>query len=221
LIQIRSSNDVALNGIKMMVYGAWGIGKTPLLTTAPGVIILSAEKGLLSIRNKNIPYIEINGYQSLIECYTWAAQSQEARQFYTIALDSLTEIAEVLLGELKRTNKDPRKAFYEVMDKTVEFTRAMRDLPGRNVILVAKEEFSKDVNGIQLFQPMMPGTKLGQALPYYFDEVFRMMAANDAAHTRYLCTQPSYQWMARDRSGMLGEYEPANLTTVFRKILGA
>lgn len=220
MIQVRSSSDVALNGIKMMVYGPWGVGKTPLLTTAPVPIIMSAEKGLLSIRKTNTPYIEINGYQSLIECYVWASQSQEARQYYTICLDSLTEIAEVLLSELKRTAKDPRKAFYEVMDKTVEFTRGMRDLPGRNVVLVAKEEYSKDINGVLLFQPMMPGTKLGQALPYYFDEVLRMMAANDQAHTRYLCTQPSFQWQARDRSGMLAEYEQPNLTTVFRKILG-
>lgn len=220
MIQVRSSSDVALNGIKMMVYGPWGVGKTPLLTTAPVPVIMSAEKGLLSIRKTNTPYIEINGYNSLVECYTWAAQSQEARQYYTICLDSLTEIAEVLLSELKRTAKDPRKAFYEVMDKTVEFTRAMRDLPGRNVVLIAKEEYSKDINGVMLFQPMMPGTKLGQALPYYFDEVFRMSAANDQAHTRYLCTQPSFQWQARDRSGMLAEYEQPNLTTVFRKILG-
>lgn len=219
-IVIRSTADVGLNGIKMMVYGGFGVGKSPLLATAPAPIIYSAEKGLLSLRKTNTPYIEINGYKDLIECYNWAAQSREATQFFTHGLDSLSEIAEVLLTEEKRTNKDPRKAFYEVQDKVVQFTRAMRDLPGKSVVLIAKEEYSKDVNGAMIFQPMMPGTKLGQALPYYFDEVFRMVVANDATKTRVLCTQQSFQYQARDRSGTLTEYEPANLTHVFKKILG-
>lgn len=219
-IQYTDQYNPLTNGIKLLLYGPWGVGKTPLLATAPNPIILSAEKGLLSLRRTHTPFIEINGYKQLMDTYTWAAQSQEAKQYFTIGLDSLSEIAEVLLNELKKTMKDPRKAFYEVQDTVVQYARAMRDLPGRTVVLVAKEEFSKDINGVNLFQPMMPGSKLGQALPYYFDEVLRMISANDPAHTRMLCTQSSYQHQARDRSGMLAEYEPPNLTHVFKKILG-
>jgi hypothetical protein len=219
-IQYTDEYNPLVNGIKMLLYGPWGVGKTPLLATAPVPFIISAEKGMLSLRRTHTPFVEINSYKMLCDVYLWAAQSQEARQYFTLGLDSLTEIAEVLLQEEKRKNKDPRKAFYEVMDKVVDFSRAMRDLPGRTVVLVCKEEFSKDINGVALFQPMMPGTKLGQQLPYYFDEVIRMVVGNDAAKTRMLCTASSYQHQARDRSGMLAEYEPANLTQVFKKILG-
>lgn len=204
----------------MMLYGPWGVGKTPLLATAPVPCIISAEKGMLSLRRTHTPFIEVNGYKSLTESYLWARDSAEAKQYFTLGVDSLTEIVEVLLAELKRTAKDPRQAFYQVYDQAVAYARAMRDLPGRSVILVCKEEFSKDINGIALFQPMLPGTKLGQALPYFFDEVIRMVIGTDQAKTRVLCTQSTYQHQARDRSGMLSEFEPADLTRVFKKILG-
>jgi AAA domain-containing protein len=218
-LQYTDQYNPLTNGIKMLLYGPWGVGKTPLLGTAPNPCIISAEKGLLSLRRTHTAFIEITGYKMLEETYVWARDSQEAKGFFTIGLDSLTEIAEVLLNELKRSNKDPRQAFYQVQDKVVEYARAMRDLPGRSVVLVSKEEFSKDINGIQLFQPMMPGTKLGQALPYYFDEVIRMIQW-PGSHERALCTKSNYQHQARDRSGMLAEFEPPDLTRLFSKILG-
>lgn len=222
MIQVQYTDEYnpLTNGIKALVYGPWGVGKTPLLATAPQPCIISAEKGLLSLRRTHTAFIEINGFKALTDSYLWARDSAEAKQYFTIGVDSLSEICEVLLAELKRTNKDPRQAFYAVYDQAVSYARAMRDLPGRTIVLIAKEEYSKDINGVQLFQPMMPGTKLGQALPYYFDEVLRMVSANDPAKTRMLCTQTSYQHQARDRSGMLAEYEQANLTHVFKKILG-
>lgn len=218
-IQYTDEYNPLANGIKMMVYGGWGVGKTPLLATAPNCCIISAEKGLLSLRKTHTPFIEVNGYKSLMESYLWARDSAEARQYFTIGLDSLSEMADVLLQEEKKHLKDPRKAFYEVYDKVVEFSRGMRDLPGRTVVLITKEEFSKDINGVQLFQPMVPGNKLGIALPYYFDEVLRMTVWPGSQH-RVLCTQNNYQHQARDRSGMLAEFEPPDLTKVFTKILG-
>lgn len=221
MIQIQYTDEYnpLANGIKNMIYGPWGAGKTPLLATAPEPLVISAEKGLLSLRRTHTPFIEITGYKMLEETYLWALQSTEARKYWTLGIDSLSEIAEVLLEELKRSNKDPRQAFYQVQDKVVGYARAMRDLPGKSVVLVAKEEFSKDLNGVNLYMPMMPGTKLGQALPYYFDEVLRL-AVNPADKSRYLCTTNSFQYQARDRSGMLAEYEPPNLTHIFKKILG-
>lgn len=202
-----------------MVYGAWGVGKTPLLATAPDPCIISAEKGMLSLRRTHTPFVEVSGYRSLIDIFNWASTSAEAKKFFTLGVDSLSEIVEVLLQEEKRTAKDPRKAFYNVYDAAVGFARGVRDLPGRTVVLVCKEEFSKDINGTNLFQPMVPGNKLGQALPYYFDEVLRMIVW-PGTQQRVLCTQNTYQHQARDRSGMLAEHEQPDLTVVFRKILG-
>jgi AAA domain len=223
MITVRYSDDVVLNGIKCLVYGKPGVGKTPFIASAPAPIILSAEKGLLSVSRMRVPYIDIGDYRSLTEAFQWCMHSQEAKQYWTFGLDSMSEICEVLLTERKRTEKDPRKAYGSVADEGLAVARYFRDmLPGKNVIVVCKEEFDKDEQtGAMLYQPMMPGKQLGPKLPYFFDEVWRMQALEQAGH-RYnaLYTKGNFQFVARDRSGMLAEVEEPNATKVFRKILG-
>lgn len=224
-ITIKSTADVGANGIKMMLYGKWGAGKTPMLATAPNPIIISAEQGLLSIRKIRppLPLVEIKNFNDLVEVYNWLAGSNEAKQFYTICLDSLNELIEVLLVEERKKAKDGRQAFYAVGDTGISWVRALRDLPGRSVVVVAKEEFSQDATGNRMYMPMMPGNKLNINLPHFFDEVLRLVSTTDPANPtnpqRYVCTQTTFQWQARDRSGNLAEYEPPNLEHIFRKIL--
>ena len=68
----------------------------------------------------------------------------------------------------------------------------------------------------------MPGSKLGPQLPYLFDEVFRLgkNKTPQGVSYRFLQTDGDLQYVAKDRSGLLEELEPANLTHVFNKILG-
>ena len=47
------------NGIKCLVYGRSGIGKTHLCATAPTPIIVGAEGGELSLREQDVPLIQI------------------------------------------------------------------------------------------------------------------------------------------------------------------
>lgn len=224
MITIRSTADITNDGIKCLIYGQSGVGKTPLLATAPLPIIASAERGLLSIRRCNppIPFVEITSYQSLVEFFNWCSGSHEARQFFTIGLDSLSEIAEVCLVEAKRTaGKDPRRAYGAIIDDVIALVKGFRDLPGRTVVLLAKEEYDKEeASGAFMYQPMLPGKQLGPKLPYYFDEVFRMEFNPADRKQRALHTAGSFQHVARDRSGMLAEYESPNLTNIFKKILG-
>lgn len=224
MIHIQSSANVGFDGIKCLVYGKSGVGKTPLCATAPAPIIFSAEKGLLSIKRVNppVPWIDISNYASLTEACGWLQSSYEARQFYTPCLDSLSEICEVLLTEEMKKNKDGRKAYGNMLLEGIRLVKWFRDLPGRSVVLVAKEEWIKDDStGMMLYQPMMPGSKLGNQLPYFFDETLRMTSGRDVngQEWRALSTKLSTQWVARDRSGMLNELEYPNLTSVFSKIL--
>jgi hypothetical protein len=224
MIQIQSTQNVGVNGIKSLIYGPPGSGKTVLCSTAPAPIIISAESGLLSLRKMNLPFIEIKTMGQLIEVYNWCLQSNEARQFYTICIDSISEIMEVLLTSEKQKTKDPRKAYGELADQGVGIARAFRDLPGRSVVILAKEEYDKDdTTGMMMYGPMLPGKKLGPQLPYFFDEVFQLVVGKDAAGNsmRALRTRMTMQHTAKDRSGSLNEWEEANLQKIFTKILAA
>lgn len=223
MIQLQSTYAISgRDGIKTLVYGNAGTGKTRLMATAPSPVILSAEGGLLSLRRFNIPYIEIHNMMQLIEAYKWAQQSHEARQFPTIGLDSISEIAEVCLKAEQSSNKDGRKAYGELLIKMIAIVRDFRDLPGKNVVVTAKQEWSKDESsGVMIFGPMMPGSKLGPQLPYFFDEVFQTLVHIDPttkARSEWLRTRYDGQNVAKDRSGALAEYEPQNLSQIFQKI---
>ena len=221
-ISLKSTSDIRLNGVKVLVYGMAGAGKTTLNVGLPNPVILSAEAGLLSIADSGIPFIEIRSMEDLKEASEWAVGSQEADQFQSVSLDSISEIGEVVLNtELKRS-KDPRQAYGEMQHQMTDIIRAFRDLPGRHVYFSAKAEKSQDESGRVLYAPAMPGNKVGQALPYFFDEVLALRMERDAEGKvqRALMTESDGLWQAKDRSGKLDPWEAPDLGAIIRKIGG-
>lgn len=221
-VYLRSTSDIAVNGVKCLVYGAPKVGKTRLIATAPAPVILSAEGGLLSLRQYNLPYVEIKTMFDLQEAYRWYTQAHEARQFYTIGLDSISEIIEVLLEHEKSRTRDPRKAYGEIITQGLKIVRDFRDIPGRNVVMTAKMEYAKDeTTGMMLFQPSFPGSKLGPAIPYFPDEIFQYCVFNNPQtnqRVEALRCWADAQNIAGDRSGALDNWEQPNLANIFAKI---
>lgn len=217
-----STKDYASNGIKMLVHGQAGIGKTCLCASLPSPIILSVESGLLSLASFDIPAIEIKTLDDLSEAYDWVANSEEAKQYESVCLDSISEIAEVILANEKDKEKDPRKAYGNLADITCELMRAFRDLSGKNVYFSAKQERIQDDSGRLLFGPSMPGQKLAQQIPFMFDEVFcyQMVRDENNVPKRVLLTQPDGISVAKDRSGKLDLWEEPDLGAIINKIRG-
>ena len=220
-IQIKRTGAVAANGVKLLVYGQSGAGKTTLIKTLPDPIVLSAEGGLLSLHDADLPYIEISDMASLQEAYKWLL-SDEGKQFKSVALDSISEIAEVLLNAEKKIAKDPRQAYGAMQEQRADIIRAFRDLPGMNVYMSAKVEKTQDEMGRILYSPSMPGNKTGQSLPYFFDEVLALRVEKDAdgVTQRALMCDSDGLWLAKDRSGKLSAWESPDLGEIISKIAG-
>ena len=221
-ITLKSSGDVAANQLRVLVYGQAGAGKTSLIPTLPSPVVLSAEGGLLSISGANVPYVEVTNVTILQEVYQWLTESSEAAQFESVALDSISEIAEVVLANEKATAKDPRQAYGALQDIMGGVIRSFRDLPGKHVYFTAKLEKSQDEMGRILYSPSMPGAKLGQQLPYHFDEVLALRVEKDSEGNtvRSLQCHSDGLWTAKDRSGRLDAWELADLGHVIKKIQG-
>ncbi len=166
-INLKLTSALSANGVKMLVYGNAGTGKTSLIPTLPNPVVLSAEGGLLSIQDANLPYVEVNSYETLMEAYKWLTESEEGISFESIALDSISEIAEVVLNYEKKIAKDPRQAYGAMQEQMADIIRAFRDIPGKHVYFTAKCEKSQDEIGRLLYAPSMPGNKTGQLLPYF------------------------------------------------------
>jgi hypothetical protein len=231
-------NASQMSGVKNLIYGGAGAGKTVLMATAPMPVLISAESGALSLRQSNLerlygvgnpyitynmPIIEIRTVDDLTDAYNWCATSAQAAQFQTVGLDSISEIGEVVLNNAKRQVKDPRQAYGEMIEKMETLVRLFRDLPNKNVVISAKMEPMKDeLTGVVKYGPAMPGAKLANKLPYFFDEVFRLGIGQtpQGEKYRFLQTQPDLQFEAKDRSGALSPVETPVLSAVFAKILG-
>ena len=221
-IAVKRTGGIAADSVKVLVYGQAGAGKTTALATTPSPIILSAEAGLLSLAEADVPYIEVASLAAIGEAYEWLTGSEEGRQYGTVCLDSLSEIAEVVLSEERAKTKDPRQAYGAMADQMQTLIRMFRDLPGRNVVMTSKLEKVQDQDGRLLWGPSMPGAKTGQALPYFFDEVLALQVHKDeeGQAQRAFLTQGDGAWIAKDRSGKLDVWEPADLGAIFQKIGG-
>lgn len=223
-IKITSTKDSALDGVKCLVYGKSGIGKTVLMATAPKPIILSAEAGLLSLADIDIPAIEVKTIQDIYDAKEFLIESDEAKQYETICLDSITEVGEVLLSAFKERSRDARGAYGDLADEMAKLIREFRDIKGRNIIFSAKHKrVTDDDTGITSYFAAMPGKTLLDGLPFFFDEVFHMtfMQDDNGVNHRVLKTEAGIGHDAKDRSGKLSSIEEPNLTKIINKITGA
>jgi hypothetical protein len=219
------------HGIKCLVHGLAGTGKTRLIPTLPQpVAIGSAESGTLSIAGNNLPMTEIKSLADLQDFYFWAASSAESRPFISLALDSVSEIAERILGIEKAGTKDPRKAYGEMQDKVAANLRLFRDLPGKHVYFSSKTQLREMPDGTHMYHPLMPGKLMSEQLPFFFDEVFYLGVSEyekPPARPGDAPTKVSYSFLqtkrtsiieAKDRSGALAEVEEPDLSKIFAKI---
>jgi phage nucleotide-binding protein len=210
---------------KILVYGGSGVGKTTLIASLPGkILILSAESGLLPLASADIDcdVVEVKTMDDLRAAY---AELRAGTHGYDwVVLDSVSEIAEVVLSAEKAKTKDPRQAYGALHDEMVKIMRSFRDLT-TGVYFSAKLNAVKDeATGRVSYGIGMPGAKLGEAIPYLFDEVFRMIVIDEddgnggKVANRYLMTATDGKSVAKDRSGRLDVWEPADLGVIVGKI---
>jgi hypothetical protein len=211
-IKIQTTADYVADAIKVVVYGPAGIGKTVLCATAPKPIIVSSEAGLLSLSSLDVPYIEVSSLEDLDAAYRMLKSSE----YETICLDSLSEIAELVLKRLKEGEKDPRQAYLKMAEAMLHMIRNFRDLKGKHVVFVTKMESRVDDLDIMQHRPILPGQMLPNQLPYMVDELFCMV--QDKQKARWLQTESDRNRVCKDRSGKLDKMETPDLSKIFAKI---
>jgi phage nucleotide-binding protein len=221
---IKRTKDVSFeNGLKILVYGDAGSGKTRMISTIEGnPLIISAEGGLLSLRQYDYPYVEIHSMKDMQEVFRFIRGSEDANQYDWICIDSISEVAEVCLTENMRGIKDKRQAYGELQTTVTDMIKAFRDLPKKNVYMTAKlDRVSDSMTGALMYSPDFPGSKLTPKSPYLFDEFFYLRSQiKDGQPERLLITQEDINIRAKDRSGSLNVFEQPNLKIIKDKILG-
>lgn len=220
MLEFQYSDEASVaQGSACLIYADSGLGKTTLAATLnpAETLIISAESGLLSLKRFKIPALIVRSLEDFVEAISMV-KSPSTDWAKNIYVDSLTEIAEQCLAKSRKVVKDPRQAYGQMADSMLEYAKQFRDIPGKNKFLLAKEAFLRDeTTGALMYGPSMPGKIVGPALPYLFDEVFRIGIGTDPATKktfRYIQTAPDPQVRAKDRSGSLAPYEPFELDPI-------
>jgi hypothetical protein len=229
-MEIETIDDaIGSSGIKLCVFGLAGAGKTVLsATTGTNTVILSAEAGLLSLKNApaevkaRLAVIQIKNLSDMGEAFNWLTSERKADW---LVIDSISEIAEVVLSTAKEGTKDARGAYGDMADDMMKLIRALRDIPGYNVMMTSKMGRIKDEHtGITSYVPMLPGKQLTNQIPYMFDEIFALRVEphpeNPTEYVRVLQTGRDLMYDCKDRSGMLNLFEPADISYIANKIQG-
>ena len=235
------------NGVKVLVYGPAGIGKTVLCATLPQpIVFINSESGLLSLRADNLtrvfvangmdeatakaraegavksPVIAVKNGLQLRAAHAWLSDPKNSHLFKSIAWDSASDTAEVILNIAKKTKPDPRQAYGDTAEIISDYFKKFQQISGKHVCITAKMSTLQDgVSGSIINGPDFPGKQLGPSSPYWLDECFVLRSGTDPATQktfRYLQTQPDQSYTAKDRSGSLDAFEIPDLSALFQKM---
>jgi len=225
MVKILSSEEQSCF-LKMLVYGASGVGKTVFGSTAPEPLFLDAEAGLLSIQDKKIDRIKIETFQDLRDAFEFLKAGQH--KYKTVIIDSLTEIQKKSMDSILAKNGKDKPTIGEWGENIEEMrktSRYFRDLK-MNVILIALEQVVEDeITGVSRRLPALQGKSLPQEVMGFYDIVGYMSVQEVAVKAegegpaikglpsekilvRSIRVQPTQNIYAKDRSGKLGFYRP-------------
>lgn len=250
MVNIISTNTVLTERrkVNILVYGAPGTRKTLSIATLPNPIIISSEQGLLTLREYDIPVIEVKSVAEVFEALEYVEKSD----YDSVAIDSLSEIASFILDEAvenitakavsKVQGKTGRKVdadevdingmapYNDLLKVGTKLSRRIRDLPQHVYAICRATKTQVQEGGPKKWYPLFPGQKLGDAMCHDFSII---LAAREITveGKNYYCfqAQSDTEWAARDRSGALGNVdkngkfnpmEKQDLSAIIDKILG-
>jgi hypothetical protein len=207
-------------GAKMICYGPPGSGKTPLVNTAPRPVLFFSEPGMLSMRTSQVPAFPVFTVKEIEDAFAWVFGSNEANNFDTIAFDSLSQMAEIYLAEAEKSNKHGLKAYGDMSEGVMKHLNNLYYLKNKHTYLICKQQALATDTG-QKFAPYFPGKELNTKVPHLYDIIAHCAVANvpGVGPVKALRTRESFDILARDRSGMLSEFEQPDLGKLFAKAM--
>lgn len=233
-MKIQSTETIEQGAVRIVVYGQNKIGKTTLAKTLNGkTLILSLEKGLLSLRGTKIDYCDLtvddNGKpfataKDKFEHIAASIKSPKLNEYDNIVFDTLTQFGYIVESFIKETESaETLKNKYHVFGRIGEITVALINYINENIkanfIMLMQEELSRDEEQRMFWGPDYPGKMSMGTIIGLFDEIYRLTVESDGR--RVLLTQAGVRHKAGSRGagqGIIKPVESADLGAIIKKI---
>lgn len=174
---ITSTKDMNLDYAKCVLYGPPGSGKTTAAATWPKPLLLSAESGLLSIRDKTIDVWTIDQWEDFDEAFKYL-RHDKTHDYKSVVVDSLTEAQKKLNEYLVRKFPAMKRAYENLTSESDwganismmrEKCRGFRDLPMHVVFIALSQDVKLDDEVVT--RPALNGKTLPDELCGWVDAV--------------------------------------------------
>lgn len=240
--------DDSVEYLTWLIYGKNGTGKTTLLSTAEGMLILAAEDGTLSIRTKgkNARKIKIDSWDKLEGIY-WVLKNGKqtkngieigtASGKYTVkylAIDTVTKLAEVcmrnvVLGERENdASKDiitkTMRNWGDMSEKMKYWLQQFEELPLQRVWVFQENSNSEDVESDEFSIYPAVNKSLRTYVMSEADIIARTyIAKSDTTFNgiQYrISAAPNPNYVTKDRTNSINTAPIANpdLTKLYKKV---
>lgn len=243
-MKVMNTRAVENSTIKIVVAGEAGNGKTTLARTLQEglnekVLVISAEAGLLSLKDAGIDFLELQTddegkevpkekrIERLGAIFQWVKQPEQTKKYKWLFIDSLTEIQANLMEHIESLEdfqgpKNTIKKYGELSQKTMSLCKLFRDLPMYNVCFSALVKTESDNDGLSKLKINMIGA-FADRLPALFDEVLYLGVTDEKDDSgksirKILTSKTSKIDFPKDRSGKLASIEDADLSGIVKKI---
>src|ERR1019366_690590 len=172
------------------------------------------------MRGSNVPTWQGYTPETINAFFEWFFKSDETKNFDTLAIDSTTYMAQIYLQSALKTNKHGLAAYGEMATETLKHLNTLYYTKNKHTYLIAQQEIINE-NGVTIRRPYYPGRQLPIELPHKYDQILQLDIQNvpGVGQVKAFRCVGSIDVLARDRTGMLAEFEPPDFSAIIRKAM--
>ena len=179
------ATQYATGGMKLLLYGPPGVGKTTLAAGAPAVLFVDLDWGTRSIADRaDVQVMRPDSWHGMHNLVAFLRQ--DGQPFQSVVIDSITEAYRLALEAAMREDGKTRPELQHHGAATEKVVRLVRDLcdvadrRGVHVLLTAPETVRTDPgeNGKQTIKRASLPPRAWEGVNQAMDSVVRLMPSN-------------------------------------------